>query len=121
MYTPTTASAVASASRAPVTDTSSSATDPVREKIRQFLLQAGAGKIRATLNRFPDRRAGLLTLAAVIRGLPPADWQVLHDMVGHALAGERPTQQERDLVHLIGAELEQQLKGLEKQLKGKEK
>ncbi len=121
MYTPTAATVVASASSAPVTVPNSSVTDPVREEIRQFLLQAGAGRIRAALNRFPDRRAGVLALAAVIRGLPPADWQVLHDMVGHALAGEQPVQQERELVHVIGADLEQQLKGLEKQLKGKEK
>lgn len=123
MYTPTTttATAVASASLAPVTGASSSVTDPIREKIRQFLLQAGAGKIRAALDRFPDRRAGVLTLAAVIRGLPPADWKVLHDMARHALAGELPTHQERDLVQLIGADLEQQLKGLKQQLKGKEK
>jgi hypothetical protein len=124
MYTPTTAAAVASASSASVTDSSASFTNPIFEQIRQFLLQAGAGRIRAALDRFPDRRAGLdrfpdrragvLALAAIIRGLPTTDWQVLHDMVGHALAGEQPTHQERDLVHLIGADLEQQLKGKER-------
>jgi hypothetical protein len=121
MYTATNPTAVASASRAPVTGAKHSVTDPLREKIQQFLLQAGAGRLRAALDRFPDRRAGVLALAAIVRGLPPTDWHVLREMVGHALAGERPTHQERDLVHLIGADLEQHLKALENQRKGKEK
>ncbi len=88
---------------------SASAPDSNREKIRLFFLQAGAGRIAAALHR-SDRRTGLLALAAVLRELPPADLQVLREMVRDALASRIPSKQERDLVHGIGVALERRLK-----------
>ncbi len=79
------------------------------EKIRLFLLQAGAGKIAAALKR-PDRRSVKLALAAIFRQLPATDRQLIRGMMREAVMGGTPTRKERELVHWIGAALEKRLK-----------
>lgn len=78
-----------------------------KDKIRLFLLQAGAGRIRELLEK--QGRPGLLVLRSVIEGLGPAQQQVLSDMVRTMGTGRLPTQQERLVVHLIADELKARL------------
>jgi hypothetical protein len=79
-------------------------TDPVR----LFLLQAGAGSIRELLLK--QGRPGLLALRSIVYGLDPAQQQVLLQMVQTMGSGRLPTQQERQLVHLITVELKARLR-----------
>ncbi len=78
------------------------------DKIRLFLLQAGAGKIRELLQK--QGRPGLLMLRSLVAGLDPAQRQVLREMVRTMGSGRLPTQQERQLVHLLADELKTRLK-----------
>lgn len=78
-----------------------------KDKIRLFLLQAGAGRIRELLEK--QGRPGLLVLRSVIEGLGPAQQQVLSEMVRTMGTGRLPTQQERLVVHLIADELKARL------------
>jgi hypothetical protein len=75
--------------------------------VRQFLLQAGAGKIQQLLAK--QGRPGLLLLRSILLELSPDQTNVLEQMSSHMAAGRRPTQQERQLVHFIGRELQARL------------
>lgn len=77
-------------------------------KIRRFLLQAGAGRIRGMLRN--QGHPGLLALRSVIEGLTPAQRQVLREMIRRMASGSLPTQQERQLVRLIADTLQEMLK-----------
>ena len=78
-----------------------------KDTIRQFLLQAGAGRVRELLEK--QGRPGLLMLRSIIEGLSPAQQQVLYEMVRTMGTGRLPTQQERLVVHLIADELKARL------------
>ncbi|MCE5309102.1 MAG: hypothetical protein LLG20_15795 [Acidobacteriales bacterium] len=88
-------------------DLSSEAKGPPN-KIRLFLLQAGAGRIRNLLQK--QGRSGLLELRSLINGLEPAQQQVLREMIRTMGSGRLPTQQERQLVHSLADALKQRLK-----------
>jgi hypothetical protein len=77
------------------------------DKIRLFLLQAGAGRIGELLEK--QGRLGLLVLRSLVEGLDPAQQQVLREMVRTMGSGRLPTQQERQLVHLLADELKARL------------
>ncbi len=86
---------------------------PSRDKtppqgVRLFLLQAGAGRIRQLVEK--QGRPGLLVLRSIIEELNPAQTRVLMEMVRTMGSGRLPTQQERQLVQLIAAELKARLK-----------
>ena len=96
-------------------------TDPVtaeRRRIRQFLLQAGAGPLRHTLKE--QGLSGLLALRAVVQDyLNLTQRQQLHQMVSHMLAGDRPTNEERELVKYITRQFETQMKSNQGKQKSK--
>ncbi|HSB06220.1 MAG TPA: hypothetical protein VLK23_13600 [Thermodesulfobacteriota bacterium] len=79
-----------------------------RNKVRLFLLQAGAGRIRELLEK--QGRTGLLELRSIIEELDPAQQGVLREMIRTMGTGRLPTQQERQLVHLLADELKARLK-----------
>lgn len=87
-------------------------TDPAtaqRRRMRLFLLQAGAGPLRHSLKQ--QGLSGLLALRAVVQDyLNLQQRQQLHQMISHMLAGDRPTNQERELVKYITRQFETQLK-----------
>jgi hypothetical protein len=78
-------------------------TDPVR----LFLLQVGAGRIRQLLVK--QGTVGLQLLRSVINGLTGDQRLVLRQMLRDMGSGRRPTLQERQVVHLIAAELQARL------------
>ncbi len=86
----------------------SSGAEVPTDKIRLFLLQAGAGSIRELLLK--QGRPGLLALRSLIEGLDPAQRQVLREMVRSMGSGRRPTQQERLLVQFLAKELKARLR-----------
>lgn len=91
------------------TDDSTDPTAAQRRAIRQFLLQAGAGPLRHTLKQ--QGLSGLLALRSVVQNyLNLTQRQQLHQMVNHMLAGDRPTNEERQLVRYITRQFETQLK-----------
>ncbi|MFN2199182.1 MAG: hypothetical protein ACK2UW_23900 [Anaerolineales bacterium] len=94
----------------PALDSSLSEEIPMgpKDKIRLFLLQAGAGSIRELLKK--QGRQGLFVLRSVIQGLAPAQKLVLNEMIRTMGSGRLPTQEERRLVHLIAHELKKQLR-----------
>lgn len=80
-----------------------------RRRIRHFLLQAGAGPLRHSLKQ--QGLSGLLTLRSVVQDyLNLTQRQQLHQMVTRMLAGDRPTNEERELVKYITRQFEKQLK-----------
>ena len=78
------------------------------DKIRLFLLEAGAGGVGELLER--SGRAGLLALRSLILELNPAQRLVLRGMVRAMASGRRPTQEERRLVHYLATALKARLK-----------
>ncbi len=82
---------------------------PAERRVRLFLLQAGAGSIRALLRQY-DRSTALPVLRSVVQNLDATERQVLRQMVQDMMAGNRPTKSERDLVHLIATRLRALLK-----------
>jgi hypothetical protein len=82
---------------------------PQLRAIRQFLLQAGAERIRAMLDQQPDRRTGLVVLRSVVEALNLTQRQVARQMVRDMLMGNQPTHEERELVQFVAAQLQAQL------------
>lgn len=78
------------------------------DKLRLFLLQAGAGSIRPLLER--RGRLGLLTLRSLIQGLSFEQRQVFREMIRSMSSGRRPTKEERQLVHGLATALRERLK-----------
>lgn len=77
------------------------------DRMRLFMLKAGAGKIRAILLR--EGRPGLIALRSVIETLSPAQREVIRQMIGSMASDRNPTKEERDLVHWVGMALEKKL------------
>lgn len=78
------------------------------DKVRLFLLQAGASRIRQLLEK--KEPTGLFELRSVITGLDLAQQGVLREMIRSMGSGRRPTRQERQLLHLVADELQARLK-----------
>jgi hypothetical protein len=75
---------------------------------RQFLLQAGAGKIQGLLQHY-GRRPVLLALGSIIRELQPKQQLFLREMLRSAASGRLPTKQEREVVQSLGKALQDRL------------
>ncbi len=92
------------ASAAPLTAPAGANTD----KMRLFLLQAGAGRIHGLLQG--HGRAGLVALRAAIRELSPAQHLLFRQMVLSMSSGRLPTKDERELVQSLAVALRARLK-----------
>lgn len=77
------------------------------DRMRLFLLQAGAGKIRAILRR--EGNAGVIELRSIITELNPDQRDVLRGMVGSMASRQNPTHEERELVRWISTSLQQRM------------
>jgi hypothetical protein len=101
-------SAGGTVSLGPAATGASQSVETEKRDFQAFLLKVGAGKIRSILRR--KGLDGLLVLRSIVQNnLDFAQRQLLTQMIRDMLAGNSPTQAERDLVSFITTQLEAQL------------
>jgi hypothetical protein len=86
----------------------SSAAGAAMDKMRLFLLQAGAGKIRAILLR--EGLPAQIELRSIVQRLSPDQREVLRKMFATMSTRKHPNQAEREVVRSIGTALQRRFK-----------